>query len=69
MQKTYKDMRLEMGMTQQDIAEYLKITNSCVSLYENYKRRMAVPTCVRFVQLYKDTTGKDIDFINDIRHE
>ena len=66
---TYKDLRTEMGMTQQQIADYLGVTKSSYSMIENYKRGFALPKCADFVRLYSEKTGKEINFLFDVKHK
>lgn len=69
MLKTYKDLRNEMSMTQDEVAKYLGISKSTISLIENYKRGLSLSNCVKYVALYNERTGKNIDFINDVKHK
>lgn len=66
---TYKDMRNEMGMTQQEVANVLGVTKSSYSYIENYKRGFSLSKYKDFAQLYEDRTGKEINFLFDVKHK
>lgn len=66
---TYRDMRNEMGMTQQEVADFLGVTKSSYSYIENYKRGFSLTKCRDFVRLYEDRTGKEINFLFDVKHK
>lgn len=66
---TYRDLRSQMGMTQQEVANYLGITKSSYSMIENYKRGFTLPKCVDFVRLYNEKTGNDVNFLFDVKHK
>jgi len=52
-----KQVRIDQGLTQKDVAERLKVPQSFVSKYENGERRLDV---VEFITLAK---ALDVDYI------
>jgi len=65
---SYKDMRTEMGMSQQEVADVLGINRSYFCYIENYKRNFNLLKAIEFAKLYQEKTGKQLNFISDIRH-
>ena len=61
--KTLKDYRREKGLTQKEVTKNLCISESCVSLYENNKRKPRLEDIKKLARLYKVTTDKIIDAI------
>lgn len=68
MKKTYKSLRKEMGMSQREIAKRLKMSAPYYCIIENYKRPLKLKKAIDFASLYFKTTGKEIDFFNDVKH-
>lgn len=66
--KTYKDLREQMGLKQYELATILGLTDSHYCLIEHYKRKLSISKAIEFDRLYKKKTGKDINFLADVRH-
>lgn len=43
--------RLELGLSQRDIAQRLFLTHSCVSLFENHRRVPLLSTVFRYAEV------------------
>ena len=54
--KRLKELRKEQSMTQQDVADYLKIDRSNYSKYENGKLELNLSMLASLAELYKVRT-------------
>lgn len=54
--KRLKELRKEQNMTQQDVADYLKIDRSNYSKYENGKLELNLSMLASLAELYKVRT-------------
>lgn len=68
MKKNYKKIRSEMGLTQRELAKKLGMCSSMYCNIENYKRPLKLDKAITFAYLYSKSTGKQINFLNDVKH-
>ena len=68
MKKTYKKLRAEMGMAQKELADKLGIPQSIYFYIENYEMPLKLDKAILFYKLYKSRTGKDINFLTNVKH-
>ena len=52
MYKRIRDLREDHDIKQQDIADYLKCTQSCYSLYENGQRDIPTDVLIKLADYY-----------------
>lgn len=59
-----KEFRLKKGITQQDLAELLKLRCNTVSQYETGKRRLTAEVIIRICLVLETTPNELLDFSN-----
>lgn len=64
----FKKYRLELGLTQRDLANLLYLHQSCLSKYENNSRNPSFDVCYRLIKLINKLKNIDIK-LEELRPE
>lgn len=60
-----KDVRIDLDLRQQDVAQYLKCSQVCYSYYENGKREIPTDVLIQLAKFYNTS----IDYLLGITDE